>query len=193
MKLHLGCGHRNFGNDWTHIDGGNYEHLHSQNVVNLPFDNDTAEIIYASHLLEYFDMEEGADVLKEWLRVLQPGGRLYVSVPDFAALQRIYLLKIVPDIKTIMGPLFGKMKMKDGYVYHKCVYDKQSLVNTLYAAGFDTVMDRITYKWDKEIPDVDDHSRAHYPHRVENIKTGIFDFDQLPISINLIAQKDYKP
>jgi hypothetical protein len=24
MKLNIGCGKRNFGNDWIHIDGSNY-------------------------------------------------------------------------------------------------------------------------------------------------------------------------
>jgi len=27
IKLHLGCGWRDFGSDWIHIDGGDYPHL----------------------------------------------------------------------------------------------------------------------------------------------------------------------
>ena len=27
IKLHLGCGWRSFGNDWIHIDDGDYDHL----------------------------------------------------------------------------------------------------------------------------------------------------------------------
>lgn len=190
MKINVGCGKRDFGKEWTHVDGGDFPHVTSNDVFLKDIVDGSADIIYASHILEYFDMDEGATVLKEWLRVLQPGGYLYVSVPDFEALQRIYKLRSIPDIRTIMGPLFGKIKMGNGYVYHKCVYDKQSLVNILYAAGFATVMDRSNYKWDKEIPDVDDHSRAHYPHREENIKSGKFDPDQIQVSVNLIAQKD---
>ena len=38
MKLNLGCGKRNFGKDWIHIDGSNYEHIHSHDIENLPFE-----------------------------------------------------------------------------------------------------------------------------------------------------------
>lgn len=33
-------------------------------------------LIYASHLLEHFGRYQYKDVLKEWFRVLQPGGVL---------------------------------------------------------------------------------------------------------------------
>lgn len=46
----------------------------------LPFENDSIEEIFASHLLEHFDFRE--PVLEEWKRVLQPGGLITVVVPD---------------------------------------------------------------------------------------------------------------
>ena len=57
MKLHLGCGWRNFGPDWVHIDGGDYEHLDYNDITKLPFDDGTVDLIYTSHVLEYFDRE----------------------------------------------------------------------------------------------------------------------------------------
>ena len=27
IKINMGCGCRNFGDEWTHINGGAYEHL----------------------------------------------------------------------------------------------------------------------------------------------------------------------
>ena len=55
IKINLGCGWRNFGKDWYHIDGGDYSHLDSHDILNLPFDNGTVDLIYASHVIEYFD------------------------------------------------------------------------------------------------------------------------------------------
>ena len=56
IKINLGCGKRNFGKDWIHIDGGNYSHLDSHDIINLPYNN--IDLIYASHLIGYFDREE---------------------------------------------------------------------------------------------------------------------------------------
>ena len=109
MKLHLGCGKRNFGEDWVHIDGGNHEHLHSRDITTLPFKDGTVELVYASHVLEYFDREEAVSILKEWKRVLVPEGTLRIAVPDFEA--------------TLTGDIRGKKKLWLGYIQkHQLVY-----------------------------------------------------------------------
>jgi predicted SAM-dependent methyltransferase len=53
--------------------GGAAEHL-------VWFRDDTLDFVYSSHLLEDFDDTEA--VLREWLRVLRPGGRLILYCPD---------------------------------------------------------------------------------------------------------------
>ena len=66
LKFNMGCGWRNFGPDWVHVDGGDYEHLDYKNIVDLkPFPDNCAEEIYASHVLEYFNYDEAKMVLKE--------------------------------------------------------------------------------------------------------------------------------
>jgi predicted SAM-dependent methyltransferase len=64
VKLNLGCGWRNFGEDWDHIDGGDYAHVKSHNVTKLPYVDDSVDLIYNSHIFEYFDREEGLKVLR---------------------------------------------------------------------------------------------------------------------------------
>lgn len=47
---------------------------------NLPFKDGTLDFVYSSHLLEdFFDWDP---VLREWMRVLKPGGKLVILVPD---------------------------------------------------------------------------------------------------------------
>ena len=41
-----------------HIDGGDYPHLDSNDIINLPYENNSVDLIYASHVIEYFDREE---------------------------------------------------------------------------------------------------------------------------------------
>lgn len=53
---------------------------------NLPFKDNTVDTLYSSHLLE--DFNPWNPVLKEWIRVLKPGGHLIILVPDEALWNR---------------------------------------------------------------------------------------------------------
>jgi predicted SAM-dependent methyltransferase len=44
------------------------------------FKDDTLDFVYSSHVLE--DFPDTAEILREWLRVLKPGGRLVIFCPD---------------------------------------------------------------------------------------------------------------
>ena len=74
-KINLGCGWRDFGKDWIHIDGGNYPHLDSKDIINLPYENNSIDLIYSSHVIEYFNRDEVKDVLKKWYSKLKKGER----------------------------------------------------------------------------------------------------------------------
>jgi len=161
MKLNLGCGWRNFGTDWIHIDGGDYDHLDYKDITKLEFDNNTVDLVYASHVLEYFDRSEVVSLLEEWYRVLKPGGIIRLAVPDFDMLSFLYKQGKV-SLDSILGPLYGKMKMGDNYIYHKTVYDLTSLSRILTDAGFKAPQ---KYSWKKtEHAEYDDHSQAYIPH-----------------------------
>ena len=58
IKINMGCGWRDFGKDWIHIDGGDYSHLDSKDIFNLPYEDNSVDLIYASHVIEYFNREE---------------------------------------------------------------------------------------------------------------------------------------
>jgi len=53
--------------------GGDVRHLHW-------FADGVLDFVYSSHVLE--DFEDTGAVLREWLRVLKPGGRLVIYCPD---------------------------------------------------------------------------------------------------------------
>lgn len=48
----------------------------------LPFPNNTFILIYASHIFEHTPWYLNAKVLKEWIRILIPGGKIEIWVPD---------------------------------------------------------------------------------------------------------------
>ena len=176
-KLHLGCGKKNFGQDWIHIDGGDFEHLHSKDVRTLPFEEGTVDLIYASHVLEYFDRVEVPKVLAEWKRVLKKGGILRLSVPDFDVLSRLY--QAGTPIEQVIGPLYGRWNMGGVWVYHKTTYDYKSLKSVLESSGFSGVR---LWDWRKiEHGMFDDYSQAYKPHMDK--ENGIL------ISLNVESKK----
>lgn len=185
IKLNLGCWKRNFGKEWVHVDQAKFDHIDfNTSIESLPmFDDNSVDLVYSSHSLEYFDMDSALVALKEWHRVLKPGGVLRVSVPDFSKLAYIYWK--TGDI--LLGPLFGKMDIDGKLIYHKTVFDFKTLSSLLSTAGF---VDISPYDWKQtEHAQYDDHSRAHYPHDQKTIDSGYFRDDQIAISLNLEAIK----
>jgi SAM-dependent methyltransferase len=48
----------------------------------LPFEDGEFVLVYASHILEHIAWYDTVDVLKEWARVLEPGGKMEIWVPN---------------------------------------------------------------------------------------------------------------
>lgn len=162
-KIHIGCGKRNFGKDWYHIDGNReYTHLDSFDITSLrQFNDNSIKLIYASHVIEYFDREEIIPILKEWQRTLKPNGILRLAVPSFSAMCMLYQ-EYGYDLSSFLGPLYGRMKMGDNYIYHKTCYDFKSLYELLKSIGFHSIK---KYDWiTTEHAQFDDHSQCYLPH-----------------------------
>lgn len=182
-KVHLGCWHR-FIPGFVHVDLCDFEHIDYKSTVDaLPFFPDgSVDLLYASHVFEYFDAVQAPLVLKEWKRVLKKGGVIRLAVPNFPALAKVY--EMTGDISRVRGPLYGRMNIAtqngDYVLYHKTVYDEISLSKLLSDHGF---VDVRFWNWrETEHADVDDHSQAYFPHMKKD--------DGLLISLNIEATKD---
>jgi predicted SAM-dependent methyltransferase len=159
MKLHLGCGKR-YIPGFVHIDVVEYPHIeHVTSIDNLSCVADSSvDLIYNCHVLEHFKRREIGRVLREWRRILLPGGVLRISVPDFAKLVEVYAR--YQNIEQVIGPIFGRQD----YLYniHYNTFDFPSLKTALEEAGFSNVR---RYDWRKtEHAQVDDYSQAYLPH-----------------------------
>jgi predicted SAM-dependent methyltransferase len=110
------------------------------NASNLSqFEDNSIAAIYASHVLEHFHYaidNELINTLKEWYRVLKPGGQLLISVPDLRKLCWMYLHPefTVIDRMNLMGIIFGGQK--NIYDVHKVGFDLEILVFCLEEVGF---------------------------------------------------------
>lgn len=165
MRLHVGCGKRCIPG-FVHVDLADFPHIdHKHDVADLSFlGGGVASLIYASHVVEYFDRVEAVTVLGNWRDVLEPGGTLRLAVPDFEKLAQVY--RDTGDLGLIVGPLYGRMPIVGAepaaWIYHRTVYDFPSLKDTLEAAGYQDVR---RYDWrNTEHADHDDFSQAYIPH-----------------------------
>lgn len=152
----------NIGSDWSQISGFlsvDFNPDVSPDVVADAkdlhmFEDDTVDEIYASHVLEHFTWDDGLLALKEWLRVLKPGGMLTVATPDITGIYQLYKhghawgeYKQPMDATYVQAVAFGANLLADKIpemkkLYggpghqHKSIYIHDMLLNRVIEAGF---------------------------------------------------------
>lgn len=132
------------------------------------FKDGSVEKIYVSHALEHFRHTETLEVLKEWHRVLKPGGLIYISVPDMGMIFRTYQKFGWCD--WIRDILYGQQTHE--FAYHYNGFDYSSLARYLIDAGFKDV------KRLKEMP-YGNFDRSH----------DVLNYTNEPVSLNVEAIK----
>lgn len=140
-RLHIGGKQKRAG--WEILDvnpGPLVDHV--GNAIDLSqFADGTFAEVYASHVLEHFDYKDAlVAALREWHRVLAPGGVLRLSVPDIDVLAHLLLQRHKLDVNQrfqVMRMMFGGHV--DAHDYHLVGLNQEFLAGFLNAAGFHTV------------------------------------------------------
>jgi len=103
LRLHLGCGRR-------HLDGYvNIDHLKTDatdkvlDIRRLPFKDNSVEIIETYHVIEHLPRHDLPKVLKEWRRILAPGGKLVIECPNLDESVKEYLQGNDERLDNIFG------------------------------------------------------------------------------------------
>jgi predicted SAM-dependent methyltransferase len=170
-RLHIGGESKSDGWEVLNANPAPYvDHVCNANDLSQ-FAEETFSEIYASHIVEHLDYKgELMRTLKEWNRVLAPGGKIYISVPDLDVLADLILQK---DKLTGEERFFVMCMMYGGHVdkydYHVVGLNEEFLTEYLGAAGFVNLI-KVS-----EFGLFDDTSSMKYK--------GV------PISLNMIAEK----
>ena len=97
-KLHLGCGSRKYAG-WLNVDLINSDYNVDLAHTPLPFQNDSFRVITSQQVIEHLRLEqELIPLFRELLRVLKPGGNLWLSCPDMEKICNSYLIDKGKDL-----------------------------------------------------------------------------------------------
>jgi len=106
-----------------------------------PFEDNSVDEILSVHVVEHFWRWEVVDILKEWVRVLKPGGKMILECPNILSAAQELLRN--PDMACGPGPegqrsmwvFYGDPQWQDSYMVHRWGYSPLSLARVMHEAG----------------------------------------------------------
>jgi len=145
VRLNLGCGDKIL-TGYINVD------IATERASNVPdvvcdvrdlsiFSENYADEILAVHVVEHFGRWEVANVLKEWIRVLKPGGVMILECPNLLSACEEFLRN--PKVHALPGPegqrtmwvFYGDPRWQDPLMVHRWGYTPQSLGMVMHEAG----------------------------------------------------------
>jgi predicted SAM-dependent methyltransferase len=147
IKLHLGCG----GVRW--LDFINVDlHPHEEgkrddsregcvadafaDMRNLGLPKECVEEIFTSHTIDHFARWEAVDMLRDWYRMLKPGGVVVIEAADF---NRCVLWLFHPSRRKrqlARSQFYGNQWDRIDYETHRYVWSARELRSVLREIGF---------------------------------------------------------
>ncbi len=137
LRLHIGGTEAKDGWKILNIAPGPHVDFPGDCKSLAQFADGSVERIYASHVYEHLGYEHELDsALREAYRVLEPGGLIQISVPDFAAIAALILDpgSTWRDQFYFTGMIFGLQR--DPHDFHKVGLTDKLLAAYLRHVGF---------------------------------------------------------
>jgi predicted SAM-dependent methyltransferase len=136
MKLNLGAGDWR-PDGWTSVDLAGADVVCDLRQPHWPFEPQSVDAMLASHVLEHFTREEGANFLSWCWSYMKPGGVLYIAVPD---LDKFIDCHVSGDFSPLQGYRWTDLNHFMGggpheprpEQRHKYMYTFPSLAHALY-------------------------------------------------------------
>jgi tetratricopeptide (TPR) repeat protein len=142
-KLHLGCGSKILESYWN-VDifqGKGVDEVFE--LDSIPYKDNSISEIYSEHALEHVILDRAGKAIIDWYRVLQPGGKLTLRIPDFQQCCENYI-KSEPtsyDRLWYKWTIYGIQKSQagepDDAQIHKSGFSKSEIEIVLKRAGFE--------------------------------------------------------
>jgi len=103
--LNMGCGNV-YLKHWINCDANGDGKEVSKVIAgdSLPFEKDSIDYAYCSHLLEHLTRSDGENFVRELYRIIKPGGYTRIVVPDLEAICIDYL-RTLSEVRNNMNPV----------------------------------------------------------------------------------------
>lgn len=187
IKLNLGAGGVDY-QDYLSVDlNDKRAHIH-MDITKLDFDDNSVTEILASHVFEHLNPYKAFEILQDWLRVLKPGGKLIMEMPDIEKVCRAFLEADLQLRYGLLNVIYGSVNTTDTgdpsdiTSPHLFGWWPQSMYDHLMGAGYENVV-----FMDEQIPHPGHNFRveANKPNIITNIIT--------PGSIDHVELKQQEP
>jgi len=145
LRLNLGCGDKLLPG-YVNVDtvterAGRAPDIQCDIRQLSVFESDSVDEILAVHVVEHFWRWEVVDILREWFRVLKPGGRMVLECPNLlSACQEFLKDPVNHAMPTAQGQrtmwvFYGDPSWKDPLMMHRWGYTPRSLAEVMFEAG----------------------------------------------------------
>ena len=174
VYINLGSGGKT-GSEFINVDTRVLPNIHHiSDITNLHFFPDnSADMIYACHVVEHIPRSLLLSTLSEWKRVLKSGGIFRFAVPDFDALVEIYN-ESGKSVVAIENQLMGQ---DAPYHNHCSIWNRSYAEQILKKVGFISIQ-----AWDPK-------SAEHHAFNDKSERIMTAGEKNIPISLNLEAIK----
>lgn len=105
------------------------------------FTDNFADEILSVHVVEHFWRWELPEIMREWVRVLKPGGKMIIECPNLITACEELLKNPLqaagpgPEGQRTMWCLYGDPQHKDPLMCHRWLYTPESLAQVMHDAG----------------------------------------------------------
>ncbi len=174
MKLNIGGAAGPALEGFSVVDKANGDEACPLTLLGMPIEDNSCDEVYASHILEHFPQKEIQSVVDEWARVLKPGGRIRIAVPDISKIAQ----KIVDKEQglPISGYIYGAQS--DETNYHKAAFNEPTLKLIMERAGLVEVE-----PWVSEIKDC---ASLEISLNLQAVKPVLNDFRLTPDEVGIV-------
>lgn len=103
----------------------------------IPLPDSCADEVHNYHFIEHVTRWQSPSILAEFRRLLKPGARLVMELPNLESACRNLLAGMNDQMS--MWPIYGDWNHKDEFMLHKHGYTPDTIKNLLKECGFTSI------------------------------------------------------